>query len=90
MFTLMSVVLYIILKKSLLNPDKQVFISITMANMLVRMLCSIILLLLYKNIKAPADNKFIISFLIVYIIFTIFETYFMVGLADQKPKKNIL
>ena len=88
MFTVMSIVLYVILRKSLFNADKQVFISITLANMLMRMLCSIILLLIYKKLKAPADNNFIISFLIVYIIFTIFETYFMVRLSDHKPKKH--
>ena len=90
MFSIMSIVLYILLRKSLFSADKQIFTSITLTNMLIRMLGSITLLLFYKKIKECLDNKFIISFLVIYVIFTIFETYFMVGLADQKPKKNIV
>ncbi len=90
MFSVMSIVLYILLRKSLLSADKQIFTSITLTNMLIRMLGSITLLLFYKKIKECPDNKFIISFLVIYVIFTIFETYFMVSLADQKPKKNIV
>ncbi len=88
MFSVMSIILYLFLRNSLFNKDKQVFISITLGNMLVRMLGSIILLLIYRNICLPADSKFIISFLIVYVVFTIFETYFMVSLADIQQDKN--
>lgn len=84
MFTVLSILLYIFLYKSVKNPDKQLFISITLMNMLVKMVCSIGLLLLYKAAYQPANGKFIFPFLIIYLFFTIFETYFMVNLADQK------
>jgi hypothetical protein len=53
--------------------------------MLVKMVFSIVLLLVYKEVKQPLDGKFILPFLTIYLIFTIFETWFMVRLADEKP-----
>lgn len=88
MFTLMSIILYLFLYRSLYAKDRQVFISITLINMFFRMAGSVVLLILYKNIFNPPNNKFIISFLIIYSIFTIFETYFMISIADKKHENN--
>jgi hypothetical protein len=90
MFGGMSVVLYFLLRRSLSLPNKQTFISLTLANMLFRMAGSVFLLWLYKKFYEPVDNKFIYVFLLIYIIFTIFETYFMIRLSDQKLKKNVI
>ncbi len=84
MFTVLSLLLYLFLYKSVKSPNKQLFISITLMNMLIKMTCSIVLLLIYKANYHPVNGKFIIPFLLVYLFFTIFETYFMVNLADQK------
>ena len=85
MFSGLSVILYFFLRKSVKSPNKQLFISITLTNMLVKMVFSIVLLLIYRNIYHPADGKFIIPFLFVYIFFTTFETWFMIKMADEKP-----
>jgi hypothetical protein len=85
LFTLQSVILFILLKISVKNPNKQLFLSFTLMNMLVKMVASIILLLVYKELYKPFDGKFIIPFLVVYFLFTIFETFFMLKLANQKP-----
>ncbi len=86
MFTVLSIFLYFFLHKSVRSPNLQLFISITLMNMLIKMACSVGLLLLYKAKYQPVNGKFIIPFLLVYLFFTIFETFFMVELADQKQK----
>lgn len=88
MFIVHSILLYMYMFKSAKSSDKQLFISLTLANMLVRVVCSIVLLIVYKKLFNPVDGKFIIPFLCVYLIFTIFESGFMVGLAGEKPKKE--
>ena len=85
MFSVLSILLYIFLSRSVYSSNKQLFLSITLANMLVKMVFSIVLLLVYKEVKQPLDGKFILPFLTIYLIFTIFETWFMVRLADEKP-----
>lgn len=90
MFTVMSIFLYMFLYRSLYAKNRQIFISVTLLNMFFRMAGSVVLLLIYKKVFSPPNNKFIISFLIIYVIFTIFETYFMVSLADKKHENKAL
>jgi hypothetical protein len=83
MFFILSIVLFLFLKLSLHSTNKQLFISVTLTNMLVKMIFSIALLVMYKEINQPQNGKFILPFLTIYLIFTIFETWFMVKMADQ-------
>lgn len=85
MFTILSIGLYYFLSLSVRSPNKQMFISVTIANTLIKMTCSIGLLFAYKKMSNPADGNFIFPFLVIYLVFTIFETWFMVKMADQKP-----
>ena len=84
-FFVMSLLLFFFLNISLKSTNKQLFLSITLANMLVKMVTTIAILLIYRKFSAPPDNKFVFPFLIIYISFTIFETWFMVKLAHRKP-----
>ena len=85
LFTLLSIGLFIALKISVKSTNKQLFISYTLINMLVRMVVSIVLLLVYREIFKPVDGKFVLPFLVIYVLFTIFETSFMLKIADEKP-----
>ncbi len=85
MFTVLSVLLYYFLRKSIFSPNKQLFLSITIANTLVKMVFSVGMLLIYKKINNPIDGDFVLPFLIIYLVFTIFETWFMIRMADEKP-----
>jgi len=85
LFTILSIVLYIALRISVKSTNKQLFISYTILNMIIRMVISIGLLLMYREIYKPVDGKFVLPFLVIYILFTIFETSFMLKIADEKP-----
>ncbi len=85
MFLALSLMHFLIIGKTLKKTHGQLFISYTMAGMLIKMFVSIGLLLIYKYHNMPPDGKFVIPFLIVYLFFTIFETWFMMHLAGKKP-----
>ena len=85
LFTMLSIGLYIALKISVKSTNKQLFISYTLLNMIIRMVLSIVLLLVYREIFKPVDGKFVLPFLVIYVLFTIFETSFMLKIADEKP-----
>ncbi len=84
-FIVMSFLLFFFLNISLKSTNKQLFLSVTLANMLSKMVFAIVFLLIYRKINLPPDNKFVLPFLFIYIYFTIFETWFMVKLAYKKP-----
>jgi hypothetical protein len=85
MFSVMSILLFFVLNVVVKSPNRQLFISITMLNMLIKMVMSIVVLLVYKQKFHPEGGYFVFPFIIIYLLFTIFETSFMVQIADQKP-----
>lgn len=86
-FGIMSIFLYYYARKSVQNPNRTKFITLTISNMFIRMLVSIGLILLYFKIKKPESQLFVIPFLATYFIFTIFETYFLLALSNVKKGK---
>lgn len=85
-FTLTSLLSYLILGKLVLATNKQLFISYTMANTLIKMAVSVIILIAYKHYNhAIKDGKFVVPFILIYMFFTIFETKILMHKAQQKP-----
>ena len=86
LFSVLSVVLFYIADKVVNHPERTKFISLTIANMLIKMMVSIGLIWTYYVVKKPQSGLFVIPFLLVYGIFTIFETRFLLQIADQTNK----
>jgi len=86
LFSVLSVFLFLIADKAVFHPERTRFISVTIANMLIKMVFSIGLVLSYYTLKKPVNGLFILPFLLVYGIFTIFETRFLLQIANQKNK----
>lgn len=76
-FSILSIVIYIMTKMISSSEKKTIFIQLIMLNMLSKMTFSAIIVYIYYVVKSPSNGMFIIPFLIVYILFTVFETYFM-------------
>lgn len=85
MFILMSIILYLILRRSVLRQNHRLFLSVTMVNLLAKMVLTIVILLVYQLVAHTADTKFVWPFLVIYVSFTIFETWFMSDMARKKP-----
>jgi len=85
LFTVFSTGLFVLLRYFSKHPNNQLFLSGTVFNMFFKMLFSVGILMLYYVIKKPDDGAFVIPFLVVYVTFTIFETFFMLKLAQEKP-----
>lgn len=85
MFSILGFIIAFLLERSLLHPKKQIFISLTLANMFVKMFFSILFLLLYYEFKRPQSGNFVLPFIIIYVMFTTYETWYLVKLSDSKP-----
>ena len=71
------------------NSNRTLFISATIGNMLFKILLAFFLIFIYYRMTSPADGNFILYFLLVYGIFTIFETYLLLGIAEHKPGSKV-
>jgi phosphatidylserine synthase len=83
-FFVFSVIVYVAANLSVDSPNRTRFIGLTISNMLGKMLISVAVVLIYHKVKNPSNTLFIIPFLLIYIIFTIFETHFLIQIANHK------
>lgn len=77
LFSGISMIIYLISERASKQKNKQFFLQIVMINTMIKMFSSVVLVIGFYYLIKPTTNKFIIPFLVIYLIFSIFETYFM-------------
>ncbi len=85
LFSSFSIMLFMWGKNAIESHNKYLFSTLTLASVLIKMLLGLALVIVYKKIKMPTTNAFVVPFFLIYVAFTIFETWFMVRLT--KPKE---
>lgn len=88
MFIVLSMALFIILKRLASHPNKQLFSSITIFNILIKFIATAVLIFGFIKVASPPNNDFVVSVLAVYLAFTGFETWFMTRIAQQSARSN--
>lgn len=78
-----TVFMFLIGEKSAQSPNKNAFTSAALGFIMGKMMLAVIVILTYNKFAEPESKIFIVPFFIVYIIYTIFETYFMMKLAKH-------
>ena len=84
-FCFISISVFMLAQKAITSEDKGFFISVILMNILFKILLSFLLLVAYAKFAQPTDKNFVLPFLMVYLIFTIFETYFL-SLKSRESK----
>lgn len=87
LFSILSLIIYILGKRTVDHQIRTRFISVTIANMMLKMFFSMAIVLVYYKMKSPESPYFIIPFIFIYVIYTIFETRILLKLADQKKER---
>ena len=67
------------------STNKYFFSNLIMPLTFIKMFVAVAGLVVYKKIYHPETKFFLLPFFFVYVVFTIFETFFMVKLAKPKP-----
>ena len=83
-YVLFSTLLFILGKRAALDANKLKFHQIILLGVAGKMTLSFVVVFIYYQLQRPQSNYFIFPFFIVYLFFTIFETYFMIQLAQVK------
>ena len=84
-FILLSVLIFFIAYFAAYSSNKNAFTAVIMGFVFMKMILSVSFILVFMKIVEPVSHSFLIPFFIVYLIYTIFETYFMTKLAKIKP-----
>jgi hypothetical protein len=84
LFSAFSLFFYFGGKKTINSQDIHLFSKFFLSATVIKMLTSLTVILLYIFIVKPKDKLFIIPFFLVYLLFTIFEVYFMSKVGSKK------
>ncbi len=80
-FVLFCVVLFGAGTRAAASTNKYAFIQLVMAAVFGKMLVSLGVLALYRQLAQPTNALFVGIFLLLYVLYTIFEVWFMTRLA---------
>ena len=83
-FILFSAMMYFLAARAAVNSDKNLFLQQVLLTTSLKMALCIFVIVGYFKLMEPPSKMYAIPFLIVYLIFTIFETYFMMKLSKIK------
>lgn len=81
-----SIVMYTVGQKAALDTNKNKFTNVIMGATMGKLFLSVAVIIAYFLIFKPDSKFFLISFFAVYILFTIFETRFMLQLSKTPTK----
>ncbi len=85
-FALFSLGAYLLSVKAAMSKNKNMFISLVMAYTFVKLFLTLAIVLIYKKVADPEGMFFLIPFFIIYIVFTAFETFFLMNLTKIRAR----
>ena len=83
-FILFSIFMFILGKWAALDRNQKLFISMSVFLGGSKMLFSVAWVVTYMTLYQPEGQGFVIPFFLVYLCFTVYETYFMMKLSYEK------
>ena len=75
---------YLLSVKAIKSTNKMAFIQLVMFNVIFKIVGFMVIAAAYFKIAHPTQKYFILPFLVIYFIYTIFETIFIYKLALKK------
>ncbi len=85
-FVVFSVLIYTLGKRTAVSEDRNAFSRLALGSIGGKMFLSVFLVMLYYQLAQPESKFFLLSFFIVYLVYTIFETYVLMRLSKEGNK----
>lgn len=82
-FSFLSIVIYYLGNKAVHSSNKYLYNNLIIVNFLLKFILSISVIMVYTKLVQTQDSFFLLPFVLIYIIFTIMETYFMMKQAKM-------
>ncbi len=83
-FVLVSIIAYFVGYRAVRHKNKAAFINASLGLTFIKMLLCVVFIAVYIQITHPPARLFILPFLGIYVVYTIFETYFMMKIGKTK------
>jgi len=86
-FSCFSILMFFLGNLAMKSENKYKYIQLVMGNMMLKMFATFVVVAVYYQSSEPTGKFFILPFLSIYLVYTVFETYFMI--KQGKTKKRI-
>lgn len=83
LFALFTLAMFFLGRRAARSKNGNLFLYIIIMNVFVKLIGSFVIVFVYVEYKSPESNMFIVPFLMNYLYFTIFETYFLSKQAHE-------
>ena len=83
-YILLSIFMFILGKKTAGNKNVNDFSQVVFGSIIGKMLLTVVLVVVYFKLKQPDNQHFLLPFFLIYLVFTAFETSFMMKLSKLK------
>jgi hypothetical protein len=78
-----SLLIYFLAQGMVKNANPHAFIRMVMGFVLFKLMLSVAVVVVYFEKTAPTSKYFILPFFLVYLVYTIFETYFLMKISKS-------
>jgi hypothetical protein len=83
-FIFYSILMYVVGSLSLKNENQKSFTSLVIGFTFGKMLLAVLIIIVYSQGYHPESQLYVVPFFLIYIVYTIFETSFMMRLGNPK------
>ncbi|MFN7119239.1 MAG: hypothetical protein ACK4TA_20740, partial [Saprospiraceae bacterium] len=83
-FVFFCILTYLIAYRAVHRKNKFAFINAALVLTFIKMLLCVVVVGAYIKLANPPSRLFILPFLGIYVVYTIFETYFMMKIGKTK------
>ena len=80
-FAGLSFFIFLMARRGAGSRAGEFFLYIIVVNVFIKLIASFAIIFIYAKTAQPQDKFFVVPFLIVYLVFTIFETWFLSKMA---------
>lgn len=84
LFALLSLTVYYIGNNLATSSNKYLYNNLIIINVMLKIVISVAAILVYVKLMNPTNNWYLLIFILIYILFTIFEVYFMTKQAKTR------
>ena len=75
-------------RKAVASSNKYMFIRLVIGSVMAKMVLILLIIVVYVKLSQPESKFFVLPFLGVYLIFSIFETLVLYKIALSKTASN--
>lgn len=87
-FTLLTILMFFAARQASMSSNKNDFTTVALGFSGGKIFLSAILVLVYLKLGKPDTRFFVLPFLGIYVVYTVFEVYFMMRLGQQRPPQK--